>query len=66
VAFQAAGKHSYQFGDLAPSSALARQLLDCAALHHLAPDGSLARDARPPLLRNGILCRLPPLETPAT
>lgn len=62
VAFQAAGKHSYQFGDLAPSEAVARQLLDCAALHHSTPDGSLARDARPPLLRNGILCRLPPLE----
>ena len=60
VAFQAPGKHSYQFGDLAPAKGVARQLLDCAVLHHLAPDGNLARDARPPLLRNGILCRLPP------
>ncbi|MDO9203059.1 MAG: DUF1636 domain-containing protein [Hydrogenophaga sp.] len=60
VAFQAPGKHSYQFGDLAPAADVARQLLDCAVLHHRAPDGNLARDARPPLLRNGILCRLPP------
>ena len=66
VAFQAPGKHSYQFGDLVPSEAAACQLLDCAALHHRTPDGNLARDARPPLLRSGILCRLPPLETPAT
>lgn len=64
VAFQAAGKHSYQFGDLTPSESLASQLLDCAALHHCTPDGNLARDARPPLLHSGILCRLPPLETP--
>jgi predicted metal-binding protein len=60
VAFQAPGKHSYQFGDLAPAEGVARQLLDCAVMHHRAPDGNLARDARPPLLRNGILCRLPP------
>jgi predicted metal-binding protein len=60
VAFQAPGKHSYQFGDLAPADGVARQLLDCAVLHHQAADGNLARDARPPLLRNGILCRLPP------
>ena len=63
VAFQAAGKYSYQFGDLTPSEALARQLLECAVLHHRTPEGNLARDARPPLLRSGILCRLPPLET---
>lgn len=60
VALLAPGKHSYQFGDLVPSEATARQLLDCAALYHRTPDGKLARDARPPLLRNGLLCRLPP------
>ena len=65
VAFQAPGKHSYQFGDLVPSDAVAHALLDCAALHHRTPDGNLARDARPALLRNGILCRLPPLEAPS-
>ncbi|WP_342129257.1 DUF1636 domain-containing protein [Hydrogenophaga sp. OTU3427] len=59
VAFQAPGKHSYQFGDLAPAPDTARQLLDCAVLHHHAPDGQLERNARPPLLRKGILCRLP-------
>jgi predicted metal-binding protein len=65
VAFQAPGKHSYQFGDLRPGDASARQLLDCAVLHHQSPDGNLARDARPPLLRNGILCRLPPYQLSA-
>lgn len=60
VAFQAPGKHSYQFGDLKPSPTSARALLDCAVVHHQSPDGSLAREARPPLLRDGILCRLPP------
>lgn len=62
VAFQALGKHSYQFGGLRPEVASARALLDCAALHHQSPDGSLARNARPPLLRNGLLCRLPPYQ----
>ena len=60
VAFQAAGKHSYQFGDLRPGADTARQLMDCAVLHHQSPDGMLARDSRPSLLRNGMLCRLPP------
>jgi predicted metal-binding protein len=60
AAFQAMGKHSYQFGDLRPSADTARQLLDCAVLHQRSPDGGLARDARPPLLRSGMLCRLPP------
>lgn len=62
VAFQAPGKHSYQFGGLRPVEAGARALLDCAVLHHQSPDGNLARDARPPVLRNGLLCRLPPYQ----
>lgn len=65
VAFQAPGKHSYQFGDLTPAEDTARQLLDCAVLHHQSSDGNLPRDARPSLLRSGILCRLPPTRTMA-
>jgi len=65
VAFQAAGKHSYQFGDLSPAADTARQLLDCAVLHQQSPDGMLARDSRPSLLRDGMLCRLPPVLPPA-
>lgn len=61
VALQAPGKHSYQFGDLSAAADTARQLLDCAVLHQQTPEGALARDARPPLLRNGLLCRLPPI-----
>lgn len=61
VAFQAPQKYSYQFGDLVPTQEAARQLLDCAVLHHQSPDGTLMRDQRPELLKNGILCRLPPV-----
>lgn len=61
AAFQAAGKYSYQFGDLNPQAETARQLLDCAVLHQQVADGSLAHEVRPPLLRNGMLCRLPPI-----
>ncbi|MEZ5702591.1 MAG: DUF1636 domain-containing protein [Burkholderiaceae bacterium] len=60
VAFQAPGKHTYLFGDLTPDEDTARQLLDCAALHARAADGSLVRDQRPERLRRGMLARLPP------
>lgn len=63
VAFQAAGKHSYLFGDLAHDETTAGQLLDCAALHARSPDGTLLRNERPERLRSGILARLPPLGT---
>lgn len=65
VAFQARGKHSYLFGDLAPGDGLAEQVLDCARLHADAPDGTLARGERPQGLRNGILAKLPPMLEPA-
>lgn len=59
AAFQAQGKHSYLFGDLAATDDVAQQLLDCAALHHLAPDGALPRTSRPSALVGGMLARLP-------
>ena len=60
VAFQAPGKHSYLFGDLAPDAATAAEVLACAALHARSTDGTLVRAERPERLRGGILARLPP------
>lgn len=61
VAYQAAGKHSYCFGDLQPDADTAAQVLACAALHAASADGNLPRSERPERLRGGILLRLPPL-----
>jgi len=62
VAYQAAGKHSYCFGDLLPDADTAAQVLACAALHAASVDGNLPRSERPERLRSGILLRLPPLQ----
>jgi predicted metal-binding protein len=61
VAFQAAGKYSYYFGDLAPDGETAAQVVACAGLHRGSADGNLPRSGRPERLRGGILMRLPPL-----
>ena len=61
VAFQAPGKHTYLFGDLAPEAATAEAVLTCATLHASRTDGTLLRGERPERLRNGILARLPPI-----
>jgi predicted metal-binding protein len=61
VAFQAAGKHSYCFGDLDPGASTAAQVLACALQHAHSSDGNLPRHERPERLRGGILLRLPPL-----
>ena len=61
VALQAAGKHTYCFGDLVPDDETAAQLLALAELHQRSADGTLARNDRPARLRSGILVRLPPL-----
>ena len=67
VAFQAAGKLTYLFGDLEPDDETARHVLICAAMHAAAPDGNLVRNERPERLRSGILARLPPtLVSPRT
>lgn len=64
VAFQAAGKHSYCFGDLQPDATTAAQVLACALQHAGSSDGNLPRNERPERLRGGILLRLPPLGAP--
>jgi len=59
VAFQAAGKTSYVFGELTPDAETAQQVLACGRLHADSADGMLDRNARPERLRNGIVVRLP-------
>lgn len=74
IALQAAGKHSYVFGDLAPDDVAgpdpafdtARQILACARQHADAPDGLLAWRERPERLRRSIVARLPPLAPTAS
>ena len=60
AAYQSVGKHSYLFGDLAATDDVARQLLDCAVLHHQTADGNLPRDKRPAALVPAMIARLPP------
>jgi predicted metal-binding protein len=60
VALQAAGKHSYCFGDLHADEATAADVLSCALLHARSNDGNLPRSERPERLRASILMRLPP------
>jgi predicted metal-binding protein len=61
VVLSAPGKFTLMFGDLDPDAASA-EVVDCARLHHGRPGGFLARAERPPLLRAGILARIPPPE----
>ena len=65
VTFQALGKYTYYFGDLAAEAETASQILACAQLHADTADGALQRNDRPERLRNGLLARLPPLGTSA-
>lgn len=63
VAFQAAGKPTYYFGDLVADIETAAQVLACGQLHADNADGALLRSQRPDRLRGGILGKLPPLMT---
>ncbi|AOW13061.1 metal-binding protein [Hydrogenophaga crassostreae] len=63
LAFQAAGKQTYYFGDLSCDAETAAHVLACARLHQCSADGTLERKDRPERLRNGILGRLPALGT---
>jgi predicted metal-binding protein len=59
VAFVAAGKFSYYFGDLDADAETAAQVVACARLHRASADGKLPRSERPERLRGGILACLP-------
>jgi predicted metal-binding protein len=61
AALQAAGKHTYVFGDLPPDGTSAEQLLCVAQQHLRLADGVLPWGERPERLKRGVLTRLPPL-----
>jgi len=64
VSLTAPGAFTYVFGDLDPEAPdHAQAILDLIPLYHSAPEGFLARDARPAPLRPSILGRLPPIGT---
>ena len=63
VALQAGGKFTYYFGDLGNDAETAAQVVQCARLHHGSQDGNLLRNDRPELLRNGMMAKLPALQS---
>lgn len=64
VAFIAAGKRTYLFGNLptddARLEATASAVLDCAQHYHTQSDGALSYFDRPELLKTRVLARIPP------
>lgn len=59
VVLQSAGKTTYLFGGLVAEDDCAQDVVACARLHEASPDGMVARDTRPGLLREGVLARIP-------
>lgn len=62
VGMMGPGKVGYLFGDLPPTPEAVAEITAFAALYESWPDGWVRRAERPPLLRESILARLPPLE----
>lgn len=64
VAFIAAGKRTYLFGNLPTDDArlddTASAVLDCAQQYHTQSDGALSYFDRPELLKTRVLARIPP------
>jgi predicted metal-binding protein len=60
IAFVAAGKSTYLFGDL-PVDESASAVLKCASQYYAKPDGLLPWSERPEPLKKGILARIPPI-----
>lgn len=63
LAFQAAGKQTYYFGDVVCDAEAAAHVVACGRLHQASADGTLERKDRPARLRSGILGRLPAMTT---
>ena len=59
IAFVAAGKSTYLFGDL-PVEGSAAAVLKCASQYYTKPEGLLPWSERPEPLKKGILARIPP------
>ncbi|ALB39406.1 MULTISPECIES: DUF1636 family protein [Nostocales] len=61
VAFAAAGKSTYLFGDL-PVDNSTFAILKCASLYYAKADGLLPWSERPEPLKKGILAKIPALK----
>ncbi|MBO1069902.1 MAG: DUF1636 domain-containing protein [Dolichospermum sp. DEX189] len=61
VAFAAAGKSTYLFGDL-PVDNSTFAILECASLYYAKADGLLPWSERPEPLKKGILAKIPALK----
>jgi predicted metal-binding protein len=69
VAFAAAGKSTYLFGDLSHSQSLAeisQSILECASLYYHKPDGVMKWSERPEQLRKGVIGMIPSVEVPVS
>jgi predicted metal-binding protein len=69
VAFAAAGKSTYLFGDLDQTESLAelaQSIFACASLYHSKPDGVMKWAERPVQLRKGVIGMIPSIAVPVS
>ena len=68
VAFAAAGKSTYLFGDLDRTSVteVSQSILECASLYHCNPDGTMKWSERPERLRKSVIGVIPSIAIPVS
>ena len=68
VAFAAAGKSTYLFGDLDRTSLaeVSQSILECASLYRRQPDGAMKWSERPERLRKGVIGVVPSVGIPVS
>lgn len=68
VAFAAAGKSTYLFGDLDRTSLaeVSQSILECANLYHSKPDGGMKWAERPEHLKKSVIGIVPSIELPVS
>ena len=68
VAFAAAGKSTYLFGDLDRTSLaeVSQSILECASLYRRQPDGAMKWTERPERLRKGVIGVVPSVGIPVS
>jgi predicted metal-binding protein len=69
VAFAAAGKSTYLFGDLIERESvteLVRAILECASLYRRHPDGAMKWSERPERLRKSVIGIVPSIDLPVS
>ncbi len=69
IAFAAAGKSTYLFGDINHSQSLtemSESILECASLYHDKSDGVMKWSERPDMLKKGVVGIIPSVEIPVS